>query len=509
MGNAAREGTPVPEGSTAEVRVREGRLLGRAERGVFAFKGIPYAAPPFGARRMRPPAPAPAWDGVREAFAYGPTVPKGPYPPPYDALLPEPDIPGEDCLNCNVWTPDPAAAGLPVLVWIHGGAFANGSGAVPTYAGHRFAEDGVVCVTINYRLGADGFLYAGDEIANVGLADQLAALRWVADNIAAFGGDPAKVTIAGESAGAMSVATLLASPLSAGLFRGAIPQSGAGHHVLSPETALRVAGRLAERLGVAPTRAAMAAVPLPALLDAQQALAAEAAATPDPGRWGEIATNQMIWEPVVAAPIVPEVPHRAVAQGAGREIALLVGTNTDEQRLFLVPNGLVDLVDETLLGLLASAYGLDEAGLARYRENRPDATPGELVVAFGTDWFFRIPAIRLAEARSGGPAGTWMYEFAWPSPAFGGRLGACHALELPFVFDTLETERDELLGAERPEVLARLVHDAWVRFVSDLDPGWAPYDLDTRAVMTFGPDMEAHEVTDPRGDERACWEGRR
>jgi para-nitrobenzyl esterase len=197
--------------------------------GVAAFKGIPYAAPPFGPNRFQPPRPPESWDGVRDALEYGRVAPQAPYAPPFDQLLGDQGHPGEDCLNLNVWTPDPTGGGLPVMVWIHGGSFVRGSGALPTYDGTRFARDGVVCVTINYRLGADGFLYLGDGIANRGLLDQVAALEWVQENIRAFGGDPARVTIFGESAGAFSVATLLSMPRAEGLFQRAIAQSGAGH----------------------------------------------------------------------------------------------------------------------------------------------------------------------------------------------------------------------------------------------------------------------------------------
>ena len=173
------------------VTIKDGALRGTTTAGVSAFLGIPYAAPPFGVNRMRPPQPVQPWDGERDASAFGPTVPKGDYPPQYTLLFPEVVIPGEDCLNLNVWTPDTGAAGLPVLVWIHGGSFMNGSGSVGEYDGTAFARDGVVCVTINYRLAAEGFLFLGDGVANLGLLDQLAALQWVQANIAAFGGDPA------------------------------------------------------------------------------------------------------------------------------------------------------------------------------------------------------------------------------------------------------------------------------------------------------------------------------
>ena len=263
--------------SETVVTTARGRLRGQTAGGVSAFKGIPYAAPPVGDARLSHPRPAAAWDGVRDALEFGPTAPKAGYMAPFDALLPEPAIPGDDYLNLNVWTPDPGGAGLPVMVWLHGGSFVNGSGAVPTYDGTAFARDGVVLVTLNYRLGAEGFLSLPDAPENRGLRDQIAALEWVGANIAAFGGDPGNVTLFGESAGAMSVASLLASPLAQGLFRRAILQSGAGHHALTAGTASRIAAAVAERLGVEPTRAGIASADPAALVAAQQAIQAEVA----------------------------------------------------------------------------------------------------------------------------------------------------------------------------------------------------------------------------------------
>lgn len=491
-----------------EVLTTSGAVRGAASGPAVAFKGIPYAAPPFGDLRFAAPVPAPRWDGVRDCTEYGPTAPKPPYPAPVDLLLPEPVVPGEEVLNLNVWTPDPSAAGLPVLVWIHGGAFVNGSGAVPQYDGTAFARDGVVTVTINYRLGIDGFLHFDDEgPANRGLLDQVAALEWVRDNIAAFGGDPAAVTIAGESAGAMSVTSLLTMPRAAGLFTRAVAQSGAGHHALSAGTARRVAGYLAERLGVPLTREALAAVPIADLVAAQRALSQEAATVPDPARWGEITRNAMVFEPVVDGDVLPSLPITAVAAGAGAGVDVLVGTNTDEHALFLVPNGFVDLVDDSLLHLALAGYGVPvDAALATYRADAPSASPGELLVKVATDWFFRIPAIRLAEARAGAPGRTYMYEFAWPSPQFGGRLAACHALELAFVFDTLASQGAEpMTGPAAPQELADAVHAAWVAFVRTGDPGWAAYGVATRPVQVFG--APGAVVPDPRSEQRSLWDG--
>ena len=487
------------------VTTPRGRVRGQVIDGVAVFKGIPYAALPFGANRFRPPTPPAPWEGIRDAFGYGPACPQTPYPAPFHQLLGDQGVDGLDCLNLNVWTPDPGAAGLPVMVWIHGGAFLRGSGAVPAYDGRRFARDGVVCVSVNYRLGADGFLLLRDGPANLGMLDQVAALAWVRDSIRAFGGDPGRVTVFGESAGAFSVATLIAMPGADGLFQQAIAQSGAGHHVVSIETARTVAGLLAERLGVAPTLDAMAAVPLPRFVQEQAELAMEMARRPDPGRFGEAASNGMLFEPVVDGTVIPARPIDRIAQGAGRGLRLLAGTTTEEWRFFTVPTGAIDLVTDDRLRLAAQRHGLEPESLAAYRASRPGATPGELLSALVTDWFFRIPAIRLAEAhrRNGGDA--YLYEFAWRSSLFHGRLGACHAIEIPFVFDNLDRPM-ALLGDGAPQALADVVHRAWVGFASGGDPGWPRYDPPRRPVMRFD-ETGAVAVLDPGAAERRIWEG--
>ncbi|RDH10940.1 carboxylesterase family protein, partial [Tsukamurella pulmonis] len=241
------------------VETSSGRVRGTVEQGVARYLGLPYAAPLDGAGWLLPASPPAPWAGERDASAFGPTVPKPGYQGPVaEILTAEPDFPGAECLNLNVWAPE-GAERLPVFVWIHGGAFRNGSGRSGYYDGAAFARDGVVCVTINYRLGALGFLDTGDAHTNLGLRDQIMALQWVRENIAAFGGDPSRVTVAGESAGAMSVGSLLGSPLAQGLFAQAVLQSGAGHHALSRETAQKVTRALAERLGIEPVREAFAA----------------------------------------------------------------------------------------------------------------------------------------------------------------------------------------------------------------------------------------------------------
>jgi para-nitrobenzyl esterase len=514
----------------AIVRTRQGVVQGNMGQGVAAFKGIPYAAAPFGRHRFQPPQPAEPWEGVRQALTYGPTVPKAPLVAPFDALIPETDLPGQECLNLNIWSRELQQGRLPVMVWIHGGAFSNGSGSNLLFDGTRFARDGVVCVTFNYRLGAEGFLFLGDGVANLGLLDQIAALQWVRENIAAFGGDPENVTLFGQSAGAMSIATLLAMPRARGLFRRAIAQSGAAHHVNSSATARRVGQYLAQQLGVEPTLKAMTAVPIDRLVDAQREWSIGAVARrysevvasretrqaqgkvgPDAGgsperlHWDEVAADVMPFEPVVDGQILPKRPIESIAAGAGGEVDVLVGTNADEYRLFLIPTGLINFINEDFLGAAIAACGLPvPETLTAYRATRPAASPGELLEAVLTDWIYRLPAVRLAEAHTPRSGRTYMYEFAWKSPQFAGQLGACHMAELPFVFDNLDKQCLEgLVGPHPPQPVAEAMHAAWIAFATRGDPGWPPFELSRRATMCF--DTTPKVVEDPRSSERVLW----
>jgi len=488
------------------VRLNDGMVRGRVESGVATFLGIPYAAPPFGPNRMRPPQPVQAWAGERDATSFGPTVPKGDYAPQYASLFPEVVIPGEDCLNLNVWTPDLGAGGLPVLVWIHGGAFMNGSGSVGAYDGAAFARDGVVCVTINYRLAAEGFLFLGDGVANLGLLDQLAALRWVRENIAAFGGDPGRVTVAGESAGAMSVTTLLSMPLASGLFGQAIAQSGAAAHTLTEDEGRMVGGYLAEALGVPADRDSIKAVPLEKLVQAASDLVVEVQTAPYPARWGRITLSLLPFAPIVYDTVLPAAPLASLAAGQGGNVPLLIGSNRDEARLFLVAANTVDLIDEPTLAAMAGAYGLPADALAVYRAGRPGASPGDLLAAVITDWFFRIPPIRVVEARVAAGAGdTWMYRFDHPEPRDNHRFGACHAVEIPFVFDTAtRPELRPLLGDVSSSAVADRTHRVWVDFITSGNPGWARYDTARRTTGLLSDTVSAAD--DPAGDERALWD---
>ncbi|HEY2691796.1 MAG TPA: carboxylesterase family protein [Streptosporangiaceae bacterium] len=485
------------------VTTRYGRVRGRWRDGVASFLGIPYAASPTGPLRFRPPAPPPAWDGIREADRFGATSPKPRYAPPFDVLLPEPDIPGDDWLTVNVWTPDPGRAGLPVMVWIHGGAYSNGNSAIPMYDGHAFARDGAVLVSLNYRLGVDGFALLPDAPANRGLLDQIAALEWVRDTIAAFGGDPGNVTVFGESAGAMSVTTLLSLPRAQGLFARAIMQSGAAQAAAEPADAALVAKELGLAVGREATAESLAEVSLPDLIRAQAVVRDALFSQPDPGRFGaSVVASTMALIPVIDGDLIPVHPLTAITAGAGSSVPVLTGTTTDEYRLFLMPSGLAGYVtDEGLAGVLA-LLGIGPAVGDLYRANRPLAAPGDLLAAVLTDRYFRLPALAVAGARAAGPAATYVYEFAWPSPVHG--LGACHSLDIPFVFDNLFAEgAEQALGPHPPAGLASRIHAAWLDFARGGDPGWPAYGPSC-PVMVF----DAHGggvQADPRGDERRIW----
>jgi para-nitrobenzyl esterase len=488
-----------------------GPVRGRRTGEVTVFAGIPYAAPPFGPRRLRPPQPPEPWSGVRDAFAYGPAAPQPGYLPAMAALLGDAKEQGEDCLNLNVWTPAPGRTGgrLPVMVWIHGGAFRNGAGSLPAYDGARLAADGVVCVTLNYRLGAEGFLLLPDGTANLGLLDQIAALEWVRDNIAGFGGDPDNVTVFGQSAGAIGITALMAMPGARGLFRRAITQSGAGHHTHPEDIARRVTERLAELVGAEPTREGLAAVPPERLIAADSALGREIAQAEDPTLWGESAGGGTTVLPVVDGATLPQRPVDAIAGGAGRDIDLLTGTTTEEFRLFLVPLGIAPrITDEVLHGLLAG-LGLDPAeARAVYAAAYPGATPGDLFSAAMTDHAYRIPALRVAEARAAHGAETFVYEFAWPSPAVDGALGACHLADVGFVFGNLS---DPLLGPDAPRGLSDRMREAWISFARTGRPGfgkalppWPAYGT-RRSVLRLGAGEPAvHD--DPGSATRTLWE---
>ncbi|GAA4641895.1 carboxylesterase family protein [Gordonia humi] len=469
MTNASRE---LPVVATVSGPVRGRTVETSTGKTVAAFLGIPYAAPPVGPLAVAAPQPPEPWTQVRDAGEYGPAAPQVGYPEPTASILENVVAPGDDYLNVNVWTPDPTAEALPVLVWIHGGAFTRGANRIGIYAGDTFARDGLVFVGVNYRLGAPGFASLDGAPENRGLLDQIAALEWVRDNVSAFGGDPSQVTVMGESAGAMSVLSLLSSPRAAGLFQRAICESGNGVAVASVDDARRVTERTSEVLGVAPTAQAWSDVPTETLLGAQTDVALELALTPDPAVWGETVIHAglgvMSFLPVIDGDVLPAAPVDSIAAGAGSGVALLAGWNADEFHFFLAPTGLVAAVDApTAKAVLARSGATTDRfdALVAGGETAGDALAAEL-----TRNGFSDPTRAVADARPDDR--THLYEFGRHSPVMGIRAG--HAVEIPYVFDHVD-DAHALVGPDPDRALAARMHAAWTSFAMTGDPGWDRY----------------------------------
>jgi len=487
------------------VTTAQGAVRGRRQDRTTAFLNIPYAAPPLGAGRFAPPQPHESWDGVRDATEPGPNAPQS------ERKLGSVDMSpyfgagwsrGEDYLTVNVWTPASAGDDLPVMVFVHGGGFVAGSTRSTMYDGSAFARDGVVLVTLNYRLGIAGFLDLPGAPANRGLLDVVAALHWVRENIAAFGGDPHNVTLFGQSAGATIVGGVLATPEATGLFRRAIVQSGSGLGAFTTEQAARVTKAAAEALGVEPHVDAFADISDERLVEAASRLA------------GIDLQTETHHDPLVGLSpfslVLDTQPAESVAAGLNADVDLLIGTNTEEGNLYLVPVGNYSTSTAADIDNAAARAHPDPAQLVEtYQKARPEASFGELRSAIMGDALFGAGSWALAGAHAAHPeSATFSYEFAWRSQALDGELGATHAVELPFVFDLAQLPQlqgaNALLGPDKPPAeLAARMHDAWIRFARTGDPGWDPYDTERRATMRIG--AEWTQVGDPRSQERQAW----
>lgn len=489
---------------TADVTLPQGRFSGIRADGVSRFLGIPYAAAPRGADRFRAPRPPERISGVVDATAFGATAPQPPSRwPVFTTLIPDPRFPGTEYLNLNIWTPDPAAS-LPVFVWIHGGGFVTGAGSTSAFDGTSFAKHGIVTVTINYRLAVDGFLHIPGAAANRGLLDQLAALTWVQENIAHFGGDPGNVTVGGESAGSMSVTTLLSMPASRGLFARAIAESGAGHHVHTPDEAQIVADEIAAELGVPLDMGALADVPEERLFAATNEVIGRVQGGVPPHL---APVRRLVFQPVVDGDVLPVHPLDGIRAGNGAGIDLLAGLNGDEYGLFIAPTGMVDKISDAVLAGSLSRLGLDAAQLIdAYRAEDPSAGAAELFVRIHSDWFVGMPVLRLLEARAAESSErTFGYKFAWRPDTFGGHLGACHTIEIPFVFNTLDDPWGaDLRGSNAPQSVADQMHGAWVSFIESGQPGWAEFAAG-RVVRQL--DVNGATVEYPEAYRALAWEG--
>jgi para-nitrobenzyl esterase len=498
---------------TTVVETPSGKLVGRESDGVRTFLGIPFAKPPVGALRFAAPEPIAPWAGERQAVEFGGSALQAAMVIPLPGM--EVGRQDEDCLYLNVYAPAGGAARKPVMVWIHGGGFVIGSGSQEIYGGARLARRGdVVVVTINYRLGALGYLHVDEvcpipgAVSNPGMRDQVAALEWVRSHIAAFGGDPDNVTIFGESAGGMSVGTLLGMPKAKGLFRRAIPQSGATHHFHTREAASKVTEALLGVLGIDRKDAARALREMPAqkIVDAQMPLQVQLAGS----------LGLLPFQPVADGDSLPQSPLQTVREGGCSDVSLLAGTARDEWKLFVLMDPSAQGLDEAKLldRLGREVPEVDASDLHEtYRDARKargeSVAPLDVFAAIQTDRTFRIPAIRLAEAQAKhAPDATFMYRFDWESPMLGGLLGACHAVEIPFVFGTADLPNGEQFSGKGPEVdaLIAATMDTWLRFAKSGDAGFPKYDPAKRTTRLFGRELRNED--DPQGAERKIWEGR-
>lgn len=480
------------EVEAATVDSAAGRLAGLRSHGILAFKGIPYAKPPVGPLRWRMPEPCPPWIGVRDATRFGPACPQG--VSQIEAFTGGmPGAQSEDCLYLNIWTPGCDGAKRPVMVWIHGGAFIIGAGSQGTYDGSYLAGRDVVVVTLNYRLGAFGFLDLRDATNGEasatgaeGLGDQVLALHWIARNIEAFGGDPGNVTLFGESAGGMSVCALMASPLAAGLFHKAIPQSGAAHIGHERERAARVARAFLDTLGMHGNDCArLSAVPADAILKAQIALMFAARSGRDPRKLGALP-----FQPTLDGTLLPQRPIEAIRAGSAKAIPLLTGTTREEWKLFTGLDARLRLMSANGLSDRVSRIAREFA--PAFLETYSEGSPFERFNAFMTDKNFTVPMFRLAQAQSA-CAPVSVYRFDWRSPLLGGVMGSCHALELGFVFGTHRQRFANAFFGSGPaaESLANAMMDSWTAFARNGNPvtgasGNWPAFHEAGDVMIFG-----------------------
>jgi para-nitrobenzyl esterase len=468
------EGAAEATGTRVRATLTSGEVLGIRADGIDRYLGVPYASAPVGALR----------------FALPVSVPQSPYVGGLESVLQSVRIDGDEFLNLNVWAPaERSASGHPVLVWVHGGALSRGANALDAYDGATFARDGLVFVSINYRLGSEGFSVLDGAPLNLGVLDQIEALRWVRREIAAFGGDSARVTVAGQSAGASTIAAMLVHPSAAGLIDRAILQSGP-LSARSRADAGRITRLIARDIGVPATREAFASISPDDLVAAQ--LRVTAGTTPITGG------------PAFALAIgdgLPD-PASALADGAARDIPILVGSTAEEYRLWFVPTSLMRKIGAFHLAAARLKFRIRGRTVRTYRANRPGARDAEIFGALATDLLLRLPINRLADARWKSDAQTWVYEFGWRSLERG--LGAAHCMELGAVFDRLDSPDAFLLsGGLAPRSLADEMHAAWVAFARGDDPGWEAWDA-RRPVRTF--DAETRTVMAPREDERSSWD---
>ncbi len=495
------------------VTTTHGDVEGAAREGHTAYLGIPFAAPPAGEGRFRAPAPLTPWAGVLKATEWGKAAHQTTHPIPGFAASGPQD---EDCLYLNIYTPAADGKRRPVLFWIHGGGFTHGTAAEPLYDGGPLAVRGdVVVVSTNYRLGALGFLHLDDHLpgrglsANCGMLDLIAALEWTRDNVERFGGDAGNVTIFGESAGAAAVGTLLAMPAASGLFHKAVLQSGTGR-ALDREGGKRVAQLVLDELGFGDSPEKILEVDADRIVDAQTAVAAKLGRAGGP-----------LYGPVIDGVSLLNQPMQAIRDGDSAHVPVMLGTNRDESKLFAATMRR-EQPDEAgtlkAIGAVLPRASQEQVAelLAVYRRSRAEkglpTSNLDMIDAVQSDVMMRINAGKLAAAHVKHQPNTYLYLFTYASPARGGSLGSCHALEMPFVFGTTRAPTQDRFAGTGPAVerLSANMMDAWLSFARSASPGhegigpWPAFSADARPTMIF--DTECGVENDPFGEERRAIE---
>lgn len=475
------------------IRTAKGRLRGLELDDVHVFRGVPCGMPPYqGKYRLALPEYVPAWNGVLDAAEFGDI----PLQPGAKGKV----IGGGDCLRLNIWTPAPGRSKCPVMVYIPGGGSTRCNNNDVSLDGTAFAQDGVVLVTVNYRVNVDGFLKINGVPSNLALRDMIFALRWVQDNIAAFGGDPDNVTVFGQSAGATHITSLISSPVTKGLFRRAILQSPSALAQYDADLASRVAAKLLHFYGVENSREAVAAIPVEKLFSFAAFIAER---DKDPEWCRMLGGNTGLFKPYCDGEILLKRPVDAIAEGAARGLEIMVGSTRDEWRLYVVQDGTIDAINEQSVKRFTDSAGLAPEIAEKYRQAGRGRTPGEIFSALRSDLIFRMPANKVLESQAKAGGKVWAYSFDWKSDACNGRLGAAHSLDVPFVFKTIHKDSPRLkalLGSNPPDSLAEIMHSAWVKFASEGNPGWTPFNLERRMTMSFN--SESREVPDPWKSER-------
>ncbi len=506
------------------VETTAGKVRGFARNGIHTFKGIPYAGTTAGMARFQPPVKPTPWTGVRSSMQYGqvsPQVARTGWANDEEAWLFSWDdgIPGEDCLRANVWTP-----GIndnrkrPVMVWLHGGGFSAGSGQeLPSYDGENLSRRGdVVVVSVNHRLGVLGYLNLAEiggakyaSAANAGQLDLVAALEWVRDNIAGFGGDPGNVTIFGQSGGGGKVSTLLAMPTAKGLFHKAIVQSGSGLRMIQPETSAKLAAAVLAELGLnAGHLDQLQTLPVQTLTGAGAAALRKVSGAPGAGlRVFQRRADRAGWGPTVDGKMLPQHPFDPAAPAISASVPMLIGTTLNEFTGGINNPSVDALTESELTSRVKEMYGdRAEQIVTAYRRANPKAKPFD-ILSFISAVPTRYNAVTQAELKAAqNAAPAYLYLFAWQTPVLDGRPRAFHCSELAFVFDNIDRCVNMTGGGPEARALAARVSEAWLNFARRGDPNhaglpkWSAFTADKAATMIF--DNKCEVRNDPDGAER-------